>query len=39
MDEKGEKYIVVYRSDRYIENRDKLFCIESLPSLEASGVF
>ena len=39
MDEEGQKYKVAYCSDRYTENRDKQFCTESLPSLEASGVF
>ena len=39
MDKEGQKYKVAYSSDRYTENRDKQFCTESLPSLEASGVF
>ena len=39
MDEEGQKYKVAYCSDRYTENRDKQFCTESLPSLEASRVF
>ena len=38
MDEEGQKYIVAYCSDRYTENRNKQFCIESLPSLEASAL-
>ena len=29
MDEDGQKYNVAYCSDRYTENRDKSFCIES----------
>ena len=29
MDEEGQKYKVVYCSDRYAENRDKQFCTES----------
>ena len=29
MDEEGQKYKVAYCSDRYTENRDKQFCIES----------
>ena len=39
MDEEGQKYKVAYCSDRHTENRDKQFCTESLPSLEAIGVF
>ena len=39
MDEEGQKDKVAYCSDRYTENRDKQFCTESLPSLEADGVF
>ena len=29
MDEEGQKYKVVYCSERYTENRDKQFCTES----------
>ena len=39
MDEEGQKYKTAYCSDRYTENRDKQFCIETQLSLEASGVF
>ena len=39
MDKEGQQYMVAYCSDRYTENREKQLCIESWPSLEASGVF